>query len=120
MIEQEKLYKTSWDIRKKKDEKQEKKNKRKGDGTCSPRRELERGIAPASQEVPPSATRPAKNGGETLGKWSEAVKETVLHKRSVLQAMGNHRQVSVGVGNQNFDLRDRPKEGTGAGYMENK
>ena len=34
----------------------------------------------------------AKNGEGTLDKWSEAVnKETVLHKFSVLRAIGNHR-----------------------------
>ena len=60
----------------------------------------ERGIAPVHQEVPPPATRPGKNGEGTLDKWFEAVKkETVLHKSSVLQAMGSCGQVPAGVEN---------------------
>ena len=57
--------------------------------------------------------RLAKNRGGTLHKWSEAVKkETVLHKWSVLWAMGNHRQVPAGVGNKNFGLRDQTQRGS--------
>ena len=53
--------------------------------------------APAPREIPPPATRSAKNGGGTLGKRSEAVKKgIVLHKRSLLLAMGNHRWVPAG------------------------
>ena len=59
-----------------------------------------RRIAPAPQELLPSAMRSAKNRGGALDKWSEAVKkEIVLHKRSVLWVMGNCRQVPPGVGN---------------------
>lgn len=58
-------------------------------------RELERGIADAPQ---------AENRWGTLDKWYKAVKkETVLHKWSALQAMGNHWQVTAGVKTYNFD-----------------
>lgn len=77
-----------------------KRSRRKRDGTCSPRRELERGVAPAPWEVPLSVKRSVKNRGGTLDKPCEAVKkETVLHKWSVLLATRNHRWVPAGDGN---------------------
>ena len=67
-------------------------------GTCSPSRELERGIAPAPQEVLPPVMILAKNREGTLHKWCEAVKR---RKSSTVSATGNgnRRRVPAGVGN---------------------
>ena len=63
-------------------------------------------------------TRSAKNGGETLDKWSEVFKETVFHKWSVLQAtVGRCQQV---LRTRTLALEIRFKEGAGAGYVGGK
>ena len=71
---------------------------RNQDGTCTPRRELERRKAPALGKFPTSKEI-SQDGGGTLDSQREAVKmETTLHERSVLQA-ANHMWVLAGVRN---------------------
>jgi len=43
---------------------------------------MERGIAPASQEVLPPTKRSATSGGGTLDKWCGSVKKEIILKKN--------------------------------------
>ena len=109
MMEQEKLHKTRQDK-----ERRRKRLKTKQNGTCTPRRELERGKAPAPWEVPLPARRSTTTEEELQTIGAKQLKWKDSSTKGQCQCC-RCQKVS---GTKILPLDIRLKEGAETGYVE--